>query len=461
MVTYRTLDVDGLWSKIDSREIESKQFIPRFPMGKIVDRFPSDHIEIIIGPRQSGKTTLLMLLIHELSVQGIPPRQIYYINLDTIIEMEQFKNPMLLIKQIDHTRRSGERVYLFIDEVQRLESPGKILKGLYDLDKNIKLFATGSSSLEIKAKTKEFLTGRKRETFLLPLSFKEYASYENKIPGSLNTVKLSETSVDNWKQNDQLYGQYLKRIMEEMAIYGGYPAVITAKGHDERIEELEEIYQSYVKKDIIEYLKVGKSEVFNNLVKVLASQVGNLVNKSEICSLLGSNAHTVTKYMNNLKETYITNYLPPYVSSRRNEVKSAHKCFFIDNGLRNYSLRQFHVLANRSDKGALIENLIFSELAKSGALLKEDLFFWRTKAGAEMDFVLLKNGAVLPIEIKVGPGRPGLLSRSFHAFLDRFSPHWAIFLNRDLFHIEKVKQTRVFYIPNYWFLLYGLELITG
>jgi predicted AAA+ superfamily ATPase len=247
--------------------------------------------------------------------------------------------------------------------------------------------------------------------------------------------------------------------MEEMAIYGGYPAVLTTGNHNDRLEELEEIYLSYIKKDIIDFLKVGRSEAFNHLVKVLASQVGNLVNKSEICSVVGSNAITVTKYMTFLQETYITAYLPPFVSSKRSEIKSAHKCFFIDNGLRNYVVRQFNALSHRTDKGALMENMIFTELVKDYKLLKEELFYWRSKGGAEMDFVLKGESGIVPVEIKSGPARPGLLSRSFHAFLDFFSPPTAIFLNRDLFHIEKVKQTRVYYLPHHWFLLFGPGLI--
>jgi uncharacterized protein len=461
MIEYRTLDLDGLWNKIGSRDIDFKKIVPRSQVNKITGRFQSDHVELIIGPRQSGKTTLLMMLIHELTVGAVTPRQIYYINLDTIGEVDQFKNPMLLVKQIDDARRSGERVYLFIDEVQRLAQPGMFLKGIYDLAENIKVFATGSSSMEIKSKTKEFLTGRKRETHLFPLSFKEYIASENKIPGTLSGVKFEEVSVENWRQNEQLYGQYLSRVMEEMAVFGGYPAVITSKDRQASMEELNEIYQSYVKKDVIEFLKVGRSEVFNQLVKVLATQVGNLINKSEICSLLGSNLITVTKYMDILKETYIAGYLPAFVSNRRNEVKSAHKSFFMDNGLRNFSVRQFNALNDRADKGALIENLVFTELVKDNAFYNEELFYWRSKGGAEIDFVLSvpDKGGIIPIEIKSGAARPGLLSKSFHAFLNIFSPKAAIFLNRDLFHIEQVKQTRVYYIPNHWFLLFGPGLI--
>jgi predicted AAA+ superfamily ATPase len=118
--------------------------------------------------------------------------------------------------------------------------------------------------------------------------------------------------------------------------------------------------------------------------------------------------------MNILQETYIAAYLPPFVSSRRNEIKSSHKCFFLDNGLRNFALRQFNPLTHRTDRGALIENLVFTEFVKDNALQKEELFFWRTKGGAEVDFVLQGKSGFVPIEIKAGTARAGLLSRSFH-----------------------------------------------
>lgn len=456
MIGYRTLDIDELWNRMVSCDPNAGQLIQRAGLEKITGRFDSRHVEVIIGPRQSGKTTLLMMIIAELIKRGVRAGQVYYINIDTTGELEQFKNPMLLVDLINRTRRNSEQVYLFIDEVQRLQSPGRFLKGVYDLNAGVKLFATGSSSLELSSKIKEFLTGRKRETYLFPISFKELIGHEGKLPiESFSNEHMTPDRewLESWTRNQQLYGVYLSGKMEEMALYGGYPAVITGTAHDQRLEELQEIYLSYVKKDIVEFLKLGKSELFTNLVKVLAAQVGNLINKSELCSLLGSNSATITKYMNILSETYVAGYLPPLVSSRRNEVKSAHKCYFLDNGLRNFVIRQFGDFSHRPDKGSLMENLVFSELVKDNRLLNESLFFWRTKSGAEMDFILRDQRGIVPVEIKSGPARPGLLSRSFHSFLEAFSPERAIFLNKDLFHVEKVKKTLVYYIPSHWFLL--------
>jgi len=458
MITYKTLDIDGLWNKSESRAFDASNKVFRGDINSITGRFDRDLIEIIIGPRQSGKTTLLFLLISRLLSDGILPEQIFYLNLDTTIVVSQFENPSIFVEKLTAQRKEDERIYLILDEVQRLKTPGKFLKGIYDLEKNIKIFVSGSSSLEIRSKIKEFLTGRKRETHLLPLSFHEMVSHEKNLPDTLQSIPLEEKTIDQWRSNDSIYGAYLARKMEETAIYGGYPAVYLSENDEERREVLAEIYNSYVKEDVIDLMNIEKVDIFMKLVQTLSSQVGNLINKSEICSLIGSNAVTISKFINILKETYITWYLPPYVRAKRNEIKSAHKCFFIDNGLRNFSVKLFSSLSGRPDNGAILENLVFTELFKKTSI-SDELYFWRTKAGAEMDFVFIKNDIAIPIEIKSGSAIPGRYPRSFHSFLNRFSPEFAIYLNKDVFKIDEVGNTKVFCIPTHWFLLFGIEML--
>ena len=225
MITYKTLDIDGLWNKSESREFDATNKVFRHDIDSITKRFDKDLIEMIIGPRQSGKTTLFFLLISRLLSDGIFPEQIFYLNLDTTIVLSQFENPSIFVEQLTAQRIDNERIYLIIDEVQRLKTPGKFLKGIYDLEKNIKILVSGSSSLEIRSKIKEFLTGRKRETHLLPLSFSEIVAHEKNLPGTLQGKTLSEETIDQWRRNDTIYGAYLSRKLAETAIYGGYPAV--------------------------------------------------------------------------------------------------------------------------------------------------------------------------------------------------------------------------------------------
>ena len=330
------------------------------------------------------------------------PEQIFYLNLDTTIILSQFENPSIFVEKLTAHRKDNERVYLIIDEVQRLKTPGIFLKGIYDLEKNIKIFVSGSSSLEIRSKIKEFLTGRKRETHLLPLSFSEIVADEKKLPDTLQGITLSEDTIDQWRRNDSIYGAYLSRKIAETAIYGGYPAVYLSENDEERREVLSEIYNSYVRKDVIDLMNIEKVDIFMKLVQALSSQVGNLINKSEICSLIGSNAVTITKFINILKGTYITWYLPQYVSAIRNEIISAHKCFFVDNGLRNFSVRQFSSLSNRPDKRVLLENLVFTEILKKCLYL---MSFISGEKKPERKWILYFNKMTMPSPLKLNQDR--------------------------------------------------------
>ena len=128
MITYKTLDIDGLWNKSESREFDVANKVFRRDIGPITGRFDKDLIEMIIGPRQSGKTTLLFLLISRLLSAGILPEQVFYLNLDTTIVLSQFENPSLFVEKLTARRKDNERVYLFMDEAQRLKTPGKFFK---------------------------------------------------------------------------------------------------------------------------------------------------------------------------------------------------------------------------------------------------------------------------------------------------------------------------------------------
>ena len=91
MIHYRTLDIEGIWGNLESLEFDANTCIPRFRINNILKRLDRPVIEVILGPRQSGKTTLLFMIMSELLSRNIVPGQIFYINLDTIIEMEQFR----------------------------------------------------------------------------------------------------------------------------------------------------------------------------------------------------------------------------------------------------------------------------------------------------------------------------------------------------------------------------------
>ncbi len=459
MISYRTLDLNGLWEKFETRDFEPSQIINRQQIKDITRRLSNKKIEVITGPRQSGKTTLLFQLIYFLQTKkNISSKNIFYINLDSFIDTEKISNPLQFVQTLEKFLSNNKRIYLFIDEIQRLENPGRFLKGIYDLGKKIKIFITGSSSIELKSKIKEYLTGRKIETLLLPVSFTEFVEYENIIPKTTATIEVAPQNLSYWNEQEKIYGKYLTEKLNNFTIFGSYPEILLLKNIDEKIELLGEIYSSYITKDVIDFMNVAKITTYKNLVIALASQIGNLISKTEISSLLGNNLMTISKYLTLLEETFIIHLLPPILSMKRNEIKSSHKLYFIDNGIRNYAVKHFGEINSRSDVGQLIENLVFAELLKN--LEKtEELYFWRTKSGAEVDFVIKSKERIIPIEVKISTAKQEKLSKSFHSFIKKFEPRIAVYLNKDYFGTRKVNGTNVFFIPVKWFLVYGLKMI--
>lgn len=420
-------------------------FIPRDIVSKVFDWMDEPDILVILGPRQSGKTTALKKIILNLSA-STPPENIFYFNLDSGPIRELFSEAASFVRFIKDYQKEEGRVFVIADEVQRIENAGLFLKNLYDAQLDFKMIVSGSSSLEIKARIKEHLTGRKKLFHLLPLSFAEFIRRES-LPSSLfDSDKLGE-------EQDRLYGQHLKSCLEEFAIFGGYPKVVLQKNPDKKIEELKEIYSSYIQKDVVDFLKVERSDVFNKLVALLAYQTGNLVKKEELSTSLASSWTTVGKYLQILTDTFVVNLLLPYFTNRRKEITQMPKVYFTDTGLRNYVCSSFSNLEMRPDKGAIIETVVLSELAKR---LKEpqEIRFWRTQTKAEVDFVILKNRMPIPVEVKFSRLKKPAVTRSFRSFIDSYQPKQAIVLNSNLLAKARIKDTEVLFLPVHWFIFY-------
>nr|MBP7653648.1 AAA family ATPase [Candidatus Dependentiae bacterium] len=124
MISYRTIDAYGLWNKFEERKFDLKYIIPRRQLDEFVKRIKYESIEVIIGPRQSGKTTLLFLLIDYLLKIKTEKKYICYINLDTIQDYKIFSNPQLFIENIRAGCNPKKKIFVFIDEIQRIQNSG-------------------------------------------------------------------------------------------------------------------------------------------------------------------------------------------------------------------------------------------------------------------------------------------------------------------------------------------------
>ena len=396
---------------------------------------------LLVGPRQAGKTTLLLLIKkHLIEEKKIDPENIFYFNLDRFKDLEFFSSQEEVIKFLESREKKG-KIYLFIDEAQRIKEAGRFLKGIYDLNFNLKMIVSGSSSLEIKSKIVEPLTGRKRVFHLYSFSFKEFLRAKDP---SLIEIAEQEEPLSLYDRNK------LQNLLEEFLVFGGYPSVVLEENPKEKEKILEEIYNSYLEKDIISFLAVKKPFVFKKLAGLLAFQVGQLVNLNEISRSLSAERRTIENYIDILKETFVIKNVLPFYRNARKELVKMPKVFFLDNGLRNFAINNLERYPLRQDQGGLLENFVASEIIKSDKL-REALYFWRTHHGAEVDFVLRRAGRVVPIEVKKSL-KSAKIPRGLHHFLVDYPCRKSWVINMDIekeIILSAKKEIKVILLPPY------------
>ena len=286
---------------------------------------------------------------------------------------------------------------IIIDEIHLLDNPGRAIKIIYDQLENIKIIITGSSSFHIKNKTGESLAGRKIDYNIYPLTFSEYLSQKG-IEKNLN-FNIFKKIIDDKNSEDRLYKFDIKNILNSVLIYGQYPHLIK-NSNDEKY--LLNFVDSLIFKDILELNLIEDKKLAKDLLKLLAFQIGNLVNYTELAGSLKADQRTIKRYIEIFEQSFILFRLYPYSKNKRDEILKAAKIFFYDTGVRNALIGDFSDLESRADKGALFENFIISELIKQDSYSDRNykFYYWRTKQGSEIDVVLEKGSELFGVEVK-------------------------------------------------------------
>lgn len=332
---------------------------------------------IIYGSRQTGKTTLVNTLI------------------------SKFKNETLILNGDDADIRAllidanssklkpiiGNYKILVIDEAQRIENIGLVLKIIHDNFIGVQLIATGSSSFEIANKINESMTGRKFEFQLYPISFEEMVNKNG---------YLEE-----------------RRQLEHRMIFGYYPDIVTSVGLELKL--IKSLANSYLYKYLLNIDTIRKPVLLEKILKALALQIGNEVSYFELSQLLNSDKVTIEKYIDLLEKNYIIFRLPGFNINVRNEIKKGKKIYFYDLGVRNAIIDNFSPIQNRVDKGAIWENFMIAERKKylNNRDINRNMYFWRTTQQQEID-LLEENGQVIDAyEFKFNSKKSPVVSKTF------------------------------------------------
>lgn len=393
------------------REHLPERFIPRTAT---LDGAAGAHL--VIGPRRAGKSSLVW---HWLAHRQEP---VLYINCEEPSLREWLRSPALVAADLRGEVGGVQRI--FLEEAQHLESAGLTIKGLVDRLPESVVFVTGSSSFHLEAQTRESLAGRATRQLLLPLSLSEMGAQYGGLPPVVARLQQVE-------------------LTERTAVFGGYPSVLRGEEPD---LELARLVESFVVRDASDRFRIGSISAFKKTMELIASQVGQLCNFSEWSSIVGVGRALVRDYIQILEDTHIVNLVPPYVGGARSELTGMPKIYFLDNGLRNRLFGGFAPLSGRADKGALVENLAFTEIAKSINPLLDTIRFWRSKGGAEVDFIVEHGGQILPIEVKAGESHRNV-TRSLRSFIDAYRPPRVLLASVSGASQQEVEGTLVQEVP--------------
>ena len=341
--------------------------IPRLLLPEIREKVVhSSKIIIIYGARQVGKTTLVKQIIADLPYKtlSINADELRYIN---VLSSRNLTQMQLLVAGYE---------LLFIDEAQRIPDVGINLKILHDAMPSLKIIVTGSSSFELSNQTKESLTGRTWTFSLFPIAYSE-------LRQQFNSFELDQQ-------------------LESLLRFGSYPEVLNLPNEQDKTRYLYELSTAYLYKDVLEISSIKYANKLQQLIRLLAFQVGSEVSLNELGNALQMSKDTVGSYIDLLEKSFVVFRLSGFSRNLRKEVVKMDKIYFYDLGVRNALINNLNPLAFRNDAGQLWENFLVSERLKNNVYQDRfvNRYFWRTYTGAEIDYIEEANGNLAGFEFK-------------------------------------------------------------
>ena len=311
-------------------------------LNRLIEAKDTEFIKVITGVRRSGKSTLLLMFKDFLLNNKIKESNIIHINFESAIydDIKNYKDLYNYIKD----KITNDKMYILLDEVQNVDKWEKAINSL-NIDFNVDIYITGSNAYLLSSELSTLLSGRYIEIKMYPLSFKEFLKFNN----------YDEINVE-----DKFY-EYLK--------YGGLPAITLIKDKPDLVMSyLNDIYNTIVKKDIIDRNGIKDITLLENIIKYLSTNIGSSVSSTKISDYLNSNKityksnhQTIDNYLNMLEKSFIMYKADRTDIRNKTLLKTLGKYYISDIGIRNIILGFRNI-----DEGHLLENIVYLELLRRG-----------------------------------------------------------------------------------------------
>ena len=333
----------------------------------------------LLGPRQSGKTTLVRRLFPNYS----------YVNLE-------LPDDRLLAEEDPQSFLRKYKTPLIVDELQRVPKLLSYVQVAIDQNRKEKgaYIFTGSHQTELRSAVSQSLAGRNAIAYLLPLSITEL------------TKDAKDLDRDGY-----IFKGFMPELYEEDLSPTTY---------------YRQYYRTYVERDIRQLAHIKNLQQFEVFIRLLAGRVGQVLNMSDIANSTGMSVPTIKEWLNILEASFITFRLYPYFNNFGKRLIKSPKIYFTEPGLASYLLgiRETSHVSNGPFLGQLFENVVIMEALKRRHNSGEDtnLYFYRDNSGLEADIIIDFFDHVLPVEIKASQ----TFSKDFFSELVRLgkvSPH--------------------------------------
>jgi len=439
------------------------------------EKLAEKQIIAIIGPRRVGKSVLMEQLISDLLGQKVSPKEILFAQLDE----PNFENEKgLLVSRIldvyfKHVlgkmpRDIDNRIFVFLDEIQKAGKWSEILKSHYDRNFKIKFLVSGSSSAGLTKGSSESLVGRVSLNYILPLKFSEFLKFKG-MNADLENISLKLRAalkdsleegnpdlfwpiLDKFSKNLAPIQQKTEALLGEYMIKGGYIELIWQNDYAKCAQYLKDLLQLVIYKDIVKVFGVRNPKNIEDLLLFLANHSAELFSESGTASKLGIKNQTVSEYMNYLEETFLISTSMLYAVNRAKQIRNPKKVFISDAGIRNmlngtYSSK---ALADAKDVGLIAETLVHSHLLRFAGFLEQynaRCFYW--KNGNEIDNVLTYSGKSVPFEVKFKNEIKAEDAKGCIDFIKENKAPFGFIITKKMLDFKD----GLFYVPLWYFLL--------
>ena len=387
------------------------EFVPqtkRFMFKDLIDFLDDRRIIGIIGPRRTGKTTLMYQLMQFLiNEKKVKPKHMLFFSGDDV-ELKQIDDligttiKVYFEDYLKQDYRGKEKMYIFIDEIHKIKNWQMWLKKYYDLRYNIKFIISGSSAAKIKKEQMESLAGRIIEFILYPMNFREFLVFNNVDP-VLPVIKLDKLDAgvfSKLKETGPLKTLELKKMFDEYLLAGGFPEWFETKNIVKwQMKIIDDIVKRVIYDDVATLYNIKNPARIESLFFLLCALQSRTYSYNSMANTLKIDNETAEAYAGYLKESFLLFELQNYASSVEKQVRKNYKYVIVDSGVGNAfeKITDFSALDENS-LGYIVESSVQRILCQKAKKEIFRVFYWNDDE--EVDAVLDINGTLIPIEVK-------------------------------------------------------------